>query len=65
MTTKLIMGKIELAPGGERVVVPLAKKQEVSSHQKKVAALIAAAYLYKEEHSFESIERLKRAAEVL
>ncbi len=59
--SKLIVGKLEI-DGNEKVIVPLAKKQEVMEHQKKMAALIAAAYLYRDNPCEESIYKLLHAA---
>jgi len=61
---KVVVGRIEQLEG-RRVLMPLDKKVEVTNYQKKVAALIAAAYVYKAEHTVASIERLKRCAEDL
>lgn len=60
----LIMGRVEVVDGVPRVV-PFGKAEAALDHQQKLAALIAAAYVYRDTHSFESIERLKRCAEVL
>lgn len=68
---KLVIGRLENLDHDRGVVVPLGPVREEShdavtlKYQRRLAALIAAAHLYKELHTVESIERLKRAAEGL
>ena len=64
---KLVVGRVVELDSGKRGVAPLGPSHsEVAlEYQRHLAALIAAAYLYKDLHTVESIERLKRAAEAM
>ena len=64
----LIIGRVEFDEGGGRSIVPLSTpshKQTTLEHQRKVAALIAAAYLYRDEPSKQHLEYLAEAAQGL
>ena len=61
---KLVVGRIQNLEG-RQVLTPLSHAEETLRHQEKLAALISSAYLYRDTHTVESIERLKRAAEEL
>lgn len=65
----LIVGKIARAENGSQVLEPLGNidphGQEVLAHQQKVAALIAAAYLYRDRPSAKNLAMLTEAARAL
>lgn len=66
MTQKFLMGRIETI-GDRKVVVPIQPihKEVALRHQQTVAALIAAAYLFKGDGSVENLALLKEAARSL
>lgn len=62
---RLIIGRVETAKGGEQVLSPISHEKVVLDHQRKTAALIAAAYLYRDEPTTEHLTALLRAARTL
>lgn len=64
----LIIGRVETAKGGELTIAPLntaSHSETTLEHQRKVAALIAAAYLYRDEPTKKRLGDLAKAAQVL
>ena len=63
---KLIIGRVETSKAGEVDLVPLRAidphREDALRHQRKLAALIAAAYLYRDQPSARSLRYLKEAA---
>lgn len=67
MTKQLIVGRVVDLDDGRKGIVPLDTQitthgVQVLEHQKKTAALIAAAYLYRDNPSLETLHALKQAA---
>lgn len=61
MKSKLIVGRLVPVEGGQ-AVEPLQHGTVVLDHQHKLAALIAAAYVYRDEQTRASLDKLRQAA---